>query len=118
MLFLAPTILIHIGYSPLAMLRSWQTDRSFGLLTNESSFNSCQGQETSLLLTVNTGCGSPVSGIQWIPRASSQEQTRRSVNLTTHLRITPKLRMNREVVCFPCVPSSLAHGRIHFLATV
>ena len=31
MLILAPSILTHIGYSPLAMHRSWQTDISFGL---------------------------------------------------------------------------------------
>jgi hypothetical protein len=38
MLFLAFTIIKHIGYSLLAMRRSWQTDISFGLYNQRIVF--------------------------------------------------------------------------------
>ena len=43
MLFLAPTILIHIAYSPLAMRRSWQIDISFGLYNQRIVFQFLAG---------------------------------------------------------------------------
>ena len=118
MLFLAPNVLTHIGCSPLAINRSWQTDISFGMYNQRIVFQFLAGAGD--LSSPYGRCRLWVSCV-WNTVSTASvfpEQRGRNVNLTTHLRLIPKLRMNRVVFCFPRVSSSLAQGRIYVLAIV